>query len=152
MTKREVLFAICENPGWHPPAMEDGSHMHTMLTQLNEEGWILPRLDGFEATPKALTEYPAFASQKDIRDLNAPNAVAEPVKRGTGAETTEWVKVVLENTMVLRAAQTVSMPIREEDLDGGITLTKLGNDWKGRIEVQVALRIRELPINDKEGE
>lgn len=152
MTKREVLMAICENPGWHPPTLENGSQMHTYLTQLNEEGWILPRLDGFEATPKALKEYPAFVVQHDIRDLNALDEAPGVRIETPPAPDHEWEKVVLDKTLVLQPEQTLSMPIRTNDLDGGITLTKLGNDWSGRVEVQIALRIRELPINDKEGE
>jgi hypothetical protein len=150
MTKREVLISICENPGWSPAWPDPGSRVQEILTQLNEEGWILPRLDGYEATPKALTEYPHFASEEDLRDPEAhasePSGPPEPVV------STEWVKVVLDRTLVLHPEQTVSMPIREHDLDGGITLTKLGNDWTTRVEIQIALRIRELPINDKEGE
>lgn len=148
MTKREVLLAICENPGWHPPKLENGSHMDVILTQLNREGWILPRLDGYEATPQALNEYPHFTSQVDLLDPDARANEPEPVV----ATTTEWVKVVLDRTLVLHSEQTVSMPIRAEDLDGGVTLTKLGNDWKRRVEIEITLRIRELPVNDKEGE
>lgn len=69
MTKREVLLAICETPGWSPPEPV-GQQMESFLLQLSQEEWITVRLDGWEATPEALDAYPAFATQLDIADVS----------------------------------------------------------------------------------
>jgi hypothetical protein len=70
MTKRSILVAICENPGWQPQ-QPVGQQVETFLNQLLDEGWITPRLDGWEATPQAIDEYPQFATQLDIADPEA---------------------------------------------------------------------------------
>jgi hypothetical protein len=145
LTKREVLLAICENPGWHPPAMVNGSHMDAMLTQLKREGWILPRLDGYEATPQALNEYPHFTSQVDLLDPDAC-AYERPV------EPKGWYDVHCPDTMVLASGQRMDMAIEHAYLvKGGVTLEATGAMYK-RVEIEVILRVRELPVNDKEGE
>lgn len=63
VTKRDVLLAICEHPGWQPT--EQSSTIDRWLSDLQAEGWIVPRLDGWEASPAALDSYPDFA-QADI--------------------------------------------------------------------------------------
>jgi hypothetical protein len=64
--KRELLLAICEQPGWIPDP--DAALVDHLLAELQQEGWIFIRLDGWEATPKALDRYPDFAGQDDIAD------------------------------------------------------------------------------------
>ena len=66
VTKREILIAICEQPGWAPP--ENGSHTERYLSELQAEGWITARLDGWMATAKAMDEYPYFIDQSDIAE------------------------------------------------------------------------------------
>lgn len=65
-TKRQVLIRICETPGWHPP--EDSSSLDRFLEELVKEGWVISRLDGYEATADALDAYPRFDAQGDIAD------------------------------------------------------------------------------------
>lgn len=68
MTKREILVAICDSPGWQPPADAPPS-MTQAIDQLAIEGWIGARKPhGYEATDQALDAYPVFEGQKDIRD------------------------------------------------------------------------------------
>lgn len=74
MTKREVLIEICENPGWEPPHHGNGVERH--IDELQHEGWIITRLDGFTATSKALEGYPYFAEQADIAEIR-PQPEAE---------------------------------------------------------------------------
>lgn len=74
MTKREILLAICEAPGWQP-AQPVSSSTERALGELHAEGWILPRIDGWEATPKAIDEYPDFI-QADI--AKAADALLPP--------------------------------------------------------------------------
>ena len=79
VTKREILIAICEQPGWAPP--EDGSHTERYLEELQAEGWIAPRLDGWMATAKAMDEYPYFLDQADIAEEPPPVEPHEYVAR-----------------------------------------------------------------------
>lgn len=76
MTKREVLIAICENPGWQPS--EPGPALCVALDQLVSEGWVVQRLDnGYEVTDKALDEYPTFESQEDIANPESIRAIKD---------------------------------------------------------------------------
>jgi hypothetical protein len=79
VTKREVLLAICELPGWAPP--EDSAKVEVHLAELIREGWTCPRLDGYEATQQALDAYPAFPSQADLSD---PYVTTEAVSPASG--------------------------------------------------------------------
>lgn len=69
MTKREVLIAICEQPGWEPP---DINGIERFLDELRAEGWITPRLDGWTGTARAMDEYPYFLDQDDIAEQPPP--------------------------------------------------------------------------------
>jgi hypothetical protein len=143
-TKRDIIMAICENPGWHPPMGDMGSYVETALQQLTTEGWIIPRLDGYEATPQALAEYPAFNHQDDIKDPQATQvmrAVHDP---------RAWHEARSPDPMILTTGQRMDMPIEHTYLvKGGITLEALGSTRR-RMEIEVVLRYRELPIDDKE--
>jgi hypothetical protein len=80
--KRELLLAICETPGWQPPS--DCASIERELSELAREGWILPRLDGWTASPRALDRYPTFTEQDDIADPSGDvcaDADARPVPR-----------------------------------------------------------------------
>lgn len=63
MTKVELLMAICETPGWNPAG--SSSSESTALDQLVGEGYVVPRLDGYEATALALEHYPNFFVDPD---------------------------------------------------------------------------------------
>lgn len=147
MTKRDILLAICENPGWHPPATENGSRTHTLLAALNEEGWILPRLDGYEATPKALTEYPVFPTQEDLID---PDAAPEAPRLSSA--TGDWYDLRCPDTMTMVTGQRMDMAIEQAFLvRGGITLEAI-QSRRTRVEIEIILRVRERPIDDRESE
>jgi hypothetical protein len=80
--KRVLLLAICETPGWQPGVHDEA--VEPLLEQLSDEGWILPRLDGWTASPKALDRYPTFTDQDDIADPGGDvcaDADARPVPR-----------------------------------------------------------------------
>lgn len=143
-TKRDIIMAICENPGWSPPWPDPGSFVQTALQQLVSEGWIVPRLDGYEATPQALAEYPAFTHQDDIRDPEATTVLAVPDEPGG------WHDVSCPDTMTLTTGQRMDMAIEHTYLvKGGITLEATASRRR-RVEIEVILRYRELPIDDKE--
>jgi len=73
VTKREVLIAICEEPGWEPPNING---IERYLDELRDEGWITPRLDGWTATGRAMDEYPYFLDQSDIaQEPPAPEVI-----------------------------------------------------------------------------
>jgi hypothetical protein len=76
MTKRDVLLAICETPGWQPP--EESSTIDRHVQELAADGWILPRLDGWEASPKALDNYPRFDDYPAIADPEPAPPAPEP--------------------------------------------------------------------------
>lgn len=66
MTKREVLIAIVEQPGWQPP---DSSAVQLAVQELAQAGWVLTRQrGGWEATPKAIDAYPTFYDDPELRD------------------------------------------------------------------------------------
>ncbi len=95
MTKRAILIAICENPGWQP-TQPIASHVETGLSELRDEGWIVPRLDGWEATGAALHAYPQFSTQLDIADPEATMRIAPsdaPTVAGPGHDVVAIVKL-----------------------------------------------------------
>lgn len=51
----DLLAEICDNPGWQPTAEQE-----EIARDMVEGGWIIARLDGYEATPEALECYPHF--------------------------------------------------------------------------------------------
>lgn len=69
MTKRELLVNICENPGWSPAESSDVVDRH--LSELRVDGWIADRLDGLEATPRALDAYPDFLGEGELANPDA---------------------------------------------------------------------------------
>lgn len=70
MDKIETLRAICEEPGWQPPI--ECSSLERYLNELQREGWIIPRLDGWEASPDALSAYPHFVVDSDNTVIAEP--------------------------------------------------------------------------------
>lgn len=152
MTKRELLIAICENPGWAPDGLLSlGSSEERALSELITERWIENRLDGYEATPHALVEFPDFPSQEDIRDPEwkpADHMVHNRVEPERGVH-----EVGLRHSLVLGNAQQISSPIdvsfgsagAGNTLKGGITLELAGVDPNQRVEVEVRLRVRHVP-------
>jgi len=91
-TKREILTAICENPGWAPP-MPVATSVQLAIDELRAEGWIIDRLDGHEATPRALAEYPDFYVQEDIRGPHASEPKRSPPVQAYPADTVSIVRV-----------------------------------------------------------
>lgn len=70
MTKRELLLAICELPGWQP-AQPVSTSVERGLKELKDAGLILGRLDGWEATSTAIDAYPVFEGHPDLFDADA---------------------------------------------------------------------------------
>lgn len=110
-SKREILMAICEVPGWVPP--EDSSSVDRSLAELQAEGWIAPRLDGFEATPQALDGYPQFYSQVDIADTTPlPNHGSEcvPLDRVANLVGILLCEVPLPRVLALASTKAETIP------------------------------------------
>ena len=74
VTKRQLLLEICESPGYIPA---ESSEIDRHMVALNAEGWIISRLDGWEATARALDEYPQFFSQPDIADPGSIRVISD---------------------------------------------------------------------------
>jgi hypothetical protein len=99
-SKRQVLLAICDTPGWHPP--ESSASADRFLEELEREGWVISRLDGYEATPKALDAYPRFDEQGDIADPEPIVASAFSITKGG---------VSLERVELLVACMLCELPL-----------------------------------------
>jgi hypothetical protein len=146
---RELLLAICETPGWAPN--EPSSIVERSLAELNANGWIMPRLDGWEATPAALDAYPDFRDEGDLENPNWVRAAREltppPLSE---SESTGVQEVGLDYRLVIGAGQRVRSPIDVSyfggDLTGFIELEydSLTLDRRRRVEVEVRLRVRNL--------
>jgi hypothetical protein len=131
MTKRELLISICENPGWHPIAHD--ASIERWLRELIEEGWIVPRLDGYEASARALTNFPDFVAQEEI---------AAPVST---TSVDPWTpEVVTLMPMRLQPGQQLVSPI-EGEVGGQIALV---NHMMRAVDVTVTLNIAST---EKEG-
>jgi hypothetical protein len=112
--KRSILIQVCEMPGWTPPS-NAGLRTETALEELSIDGWLIPRLDGWEATPQALREYP-FGSGRDEAVVPADESTV-PIDRVVSLiaamlETMPFVQVVRLVTTFHAADETTSRVAR----------------------------------------
>jgi hypothetical protein len=144
MTKREILIAICENPGWSPP--EASSSCERLLAELVAEEWIISRIDGYEASPKALTEYPVFrgTAMEDPDVGDRPPAGKEPPGEPM------WTTITQDALIVLQHGQRIESQIVASDAGTpalrGSMMLEMTDTTVTRCEIQVILRIRTLPL------
>ena len=138
MTRREVLVAICESPGWAPP--EASSSLEQILRALRDERLIASRIDGWEATPQALAAYPDFIGHGDLEDSTAADRAAQPAST-TGPA---WNTHIQQDPLVLCPGQRIEAPVVAPDLGGSLVLN-MTDSFTRRVEVQVILRVRRLP-------
>lgn len=133
-SKRQVLIGICETPGWQPP--EESSSIERWVSELQREGWVLPRLDGFEATPAALDAYPYFDAQADIAAESSHNNGFE---RPEGAP--EAIAVARVATLI--EALLHELPLTQVELLVSVTPSLLPpNQWLHTVALQLAERMR----------
>lgn len=127
MTKREVLLQVCENPGWEPP---DVNGIERWLDELRSEGWILPRLDGWAATPKAMDAFPDFREQLDITNpVPAPHV--------------EHLCVGAERVVALVAGMLRELPVGKVMAIAASPPRPGGPEWM--IALDIVERIRNAP-------
>jgi hypothetical protein len=119
MTKREVLLQVCENPGWEPPDV-NGIERH--LDELRSEGWILPRLDGWAATPRAMDAFPDFTQQADI---------ADPTER----EHAEHRCVAADRVVTLVVGMLRELPIATVLAIAAASNPATGPEWEIAVEI-----------------
>jgi hypothetical protein len=126
--KRKVLLAIVESPGWSPPTGQE--HVYEIvLAQLSAEGWIVPRMDGFEATALAVEKYPDFIGCGELANLHPQEHV-------------EAAPQISESTYTLYILnqQRVEQGIDLAGVKGSIVLATTGT-WYER-EVEITVRVR----------
>lgn len=85
LTRREILTTIVENPGWEPP---ESSAVAQHVEELHDRGFIVPRRrGGWEATPKAIDNYPHFYDWPELRDPSSPASAQQSALRPPRPET-----------------------------------------------------------------
>jgi hypothetical protein len=131
LTKREILKAICETPGWSPPArgtLDALADIDRSLHALLAEGWIVSRIDGWEATANALEAYPHFKLDEQGRVVAAPPGDEQSADR-------EAPTVPLERVEALLAVILSDLPVRAvyARVDAVLTLSleelQAGPEW-----------------------
>lgn len=120
MTKLEILRTICEMPGWQPPT--ESSSIERYLQELLNEGLVIPRLDGWEATAEALECYPNFYEGFDgkVRGERTGERTQSASPGSVPAERVEvLVRALLEVMPIMSAArllQASRADLPEEEL------------------------------------
>lgn len=150
MDKTGILIAICEaGPGWAPT--HESSSIERSLSELHREGWILPRLDGWEATPGALEYYPNFYIDDDgevrgERTVGPPrDEQGRPEYEVPPAEEREWEHEVTLHRLVIGPHQEVRNPIEIPAWTKGLlAVTNVRPDAQ-RIEAEISVRLRRVP-------
>lgn len=134
-SKRDVLLAICETPGWQPPA--DIISVADHLDQLFTEGWIAARQPhGYEATPKALDAYPRFAGQDDIAD---PDATSPATKFEAGSNPSQELKLP---SLFIRNEQRTEAKFHVGTVQGTVVIS---NEQSQSPLVEVTLTVNVKP-------
>lgn len=143
--KIELLKTICENPGWQPAGIQTQS-LDRWLDELQHEGWVVSRLDGWEATPTALTCYPNFAMNEETLQVRA-TAPELPVRDGSGrpVETIPqaggWDSMFKLPPIIVSDHQRVETAIDHGIIKGSVTLVNTAH-LRDRQEVEITVRIR----------
>lgn len=133
LTKRDVLVGICEQPGWSPPG--ESSQIERWLSELQNDGLIVTRIDGWEATHIALDAYPRFEKWPEVADLTV--AASQPRPRRAEAEGDgRTFRIALSSHQRVEQAVTI-----DEHLKGSVVFVNSAHrDME--IEVKVAVRGR----------
>lgn len=147
MTKRQILMAVCENPGWYPPSAvevddQQGAEQH--LRVLLAEGWITHRLDGYEALPLALEHYPDFEGKGDLEDpeLERKRRDRHITQPSPEESDQDWIEIP---TTSIAGGQKIETAIDLGPIRGSVLLTHNG-PLTHRSQVDVRVRVRNFDL------
>lgn len=148
MTKKEILIAICEVPGWAPT--HESSSIETTLRELHDEGWIIPRLDGWEATTTALEHYPHFEVDEvtgALFTVSVPSRDEQgrPEYEVPPAEEKKWEHEVTLHSLIVGPHQEVRSPIEIPSWTKGLLAVSNVRPDAQAIEVEFTAKLRRVP-------